>query len=99
MKHSKQVEFTTVPLKTRPDFLFMLNVFFSLNNNIIKLYLVVPEVPNFNPKTCFWKYPISSSWYNFFSVNVLDFYRYFTTKNQNFKPEYLYKKLRYTNNL
>ena len=35
---------------------------------------------NFNPKISIRKYPIFCSWHNFFSVNVSDFYTYFTSK-------------------
>ena len=41
------------------------SIFFSLYNIKKILYADVPEIFNFNPKTRFWKYPISSSWYNF----------------------------------
>ena len=60
----------------------------------------MPEVFNFNPNTSIQKYPTFWSWYNFFSTNVSNFYRYFTVKLKNFdEPSYLHKKSSNTNNL
>jgi hypothetical protein len=77
-KIQKQVKFTAVSLKAEPHFSFLLNFFFSLDNAKKKLYADIPKIINFNPKASIQKYPTLSSCYNFFSVNVSDFYTYFT---------------------
>lgn len=80
--------------------LFIPNLlFFPLNNPKKKLYANVPEMCKFNPKMSNQKYPIFCSWYNFFCVNVSDFYRHFTSKTRNFESLYLSKQLRYINNI
>ena len=62
----KRVKFTAYFAKTGPNFHF-------LSFNTIKKYFNVLEMFNFNLKTCFQIYPISSSLYDFFSANVSDF--------------------------
>ena len=84
-------------LKAGPHFSFLFYFFFSLNNANKKIYANVPEMFNFNPKTSIQKYPIFSSWYNFFIANVPDFTLILLTKITNFELSYLHKKLSYTN--
>ena len=72
---------TAAPLKTGLDFSSLRNFFFSLNNAKKKMYANVLEMFSFDSKTSIRRYPIFFSWYNFFSVNVSDFYRYFTAQN------------------
>ena len=67
-------------LKIEPYFSSLL-VFFPNNNTIKKVYASVPEMLSLNPKISIRKYPIFCSWYNFFSANVSDFYRYSTANN------------------
>jgi hypothetical protein len=51
-----------------------------LNSNKIQIYDDVLGMLKSNPKMRLQKYLISSSRYNIFSANVLDFYSYFTAK-------------------
>ena len=83
-------------IKTGSNFSSLLGFFFSQSNAKKKIYADVPEMFNFSPKTSIQKYPICSCWYNVFSTNVSDFYRYFTAKIKNFEPLYLFKQLSYT---
>jgi hypothetical protein len=53
---------------------------FSLNDTKKKLYVNIPEMFNFNPKTSIQKYPIFCSWYNVLTANVSDFFRCFALK-------------------
>lgn len=71
-KDPKTLRYSTFPLKTGSGFSSLTN-FFLLDNTKKKLYNNVPQMFKFNPKTRFLKYLISSSWCNFFNVNVSDF--------------------------
>jgi hypothetical protein len=68
-------------LKNWVSFFISVPLFFSLNNTKKTLYANVPEMLKFDIRMSIRKYPISCSWYNFFSANVSDFYTYFTAKN------------------
>ena len=80
-KTQNYVKFTAFFLKKWILFFTPTQLLFLLDNAKKKLYANVPEMVNFHSKTCSQKYPISSSWYNFFNTNVSDFYCLFTAKN------------------
>jgi hypothetical protein len=70
-------------------------LFFPLNDPKKALYAKVTEMFNFNLRMSIQKYSIFCSWYNIFSANVSDFYRYFMRKIKNFDLLYLSQQLSY----
>ena len=45
------------------------------------MHVDLHEMPNFILQESAWICPVSRNWYNIFSANVSDFYRYFTARN------------------